>query len=338
MGKLRLSQFLRVKFMEHYPKYYEQFRCIAAACQDSCCQQWQVDVDDISAEKYLQLEGPVGDHLRSVLTRTEDGWVLPITEGRCPMWRQDGLCEIQAAHGHEALCQTCQQFPRLRHEYEGFTELDLEMSCPEAARILFSGDEQWVGHIPATTDEILDILLRSRQQALEYLQGTAAPLTEKLIALLLYAHHVQSWIDGGEEPVIDPQAALSLAAALPGEGDITPVLEFYVNLEILTDRWRQRLNGANKVPVWDARLVRFVTYGIRRYWLQAVSDFDLLCRVKFLIGAVILLAHLGGDPVATAQLWSKEIENDPDNVEALLDGAYTSPAFTDVNLLKLLTP
>ena len=79
-----------------------------------------------------------------------------------------------------------------------------------------------------------------------------------------------------------------------------------------------------------------MTYGIRRYWLQAVSDFDIACRVKFLIGSCILLAHLGGDLVATAQLWSKEIENDPDNVERLLDGAYTSPAFTDLNLISLL--
>ena len=77
-------------------------------------------------------------------------------------------------------------------------------------------------------------------------------------------------------------------------------------------------------------------YLIRRYWLQAVSDYDLICRVKFIIAACLLVAHLGANVVENAQLFSKEIENDPDNVEALLDGTYTSPAFTDVQLLGLL--
>ena len=50
----------------------------------------------------------------------------------------------------------------------------------------------------------------------------------------------------------------------------------------------------------------------------------------------ILIRELGGDPVPTAQLYSKEIENDIDNVEAILDAAYTHPAFTDDKLLGML--
>ena len=61
-----------------------------------------------------------------------------------------------------------------------------------------------------------------------------------------------------------------------------------------------------------------------------------MCRVKFAIAACLLVGALGGDRVQTAQLMSKEIENDPDNVDALLDAAYTSPALTDANLLALL--
>ena len=37
-----------------------------------------------------------------------------------------------------------------------------------------------------------------------------------------------------------------------------------------------------------------------------------------------------------AQLWSKEIENSTENVEALLDAAYTSSALTDDKLLGLV--
>lgn len=33
---------------------------------------------------------------------------------------------------------------------------------------------------------------------------------------------------------------------------------------------------------------------------------------------------------------SKEIENDAENIDALLDGAYTAPGLTDANLLALV--
>ena len=49
-----------------------------------------------------------------------------------------------------------------------------------------------------------------------------------------------------------------------------------------------------------------------------------------------MIRALPGDPLRNAQLYSKEIENDADNVYALLDAAYTSPALTDVKLLGLL--
>ena len=80
----------------------------------------------------------------------------------------------------------------------------------------------------------------------------------------------------------------------------------------------------------------FVRYAIQRYYLQAVSDYDLICRIKWIIVTCLLLRHLGGDFIATAQLYSKEIENSTDNVEAILDGAYSSPALTDAKLLGLL--
>ena len=77
-------------------------------------------------------------------------------------------------------------------------------------------------------------------------------------------------------------------------------------------------------------------YLIGRYWLQAVSDYDLVCRVKFIVIACLLVGLLGGGFPETAQLFSKEIENDADNVDAILDAAYTCPAFADDRLLGLL--
>ena len=71
------------------PSYFDEFRCIASACPDSCCKEWDVQVDAAAAEYYRSLSGPLGDRLREVLKDVDGETVMEITEGRCPMWRQD---------------------------------------------------------------------------------------------------------------------------------------------------------------------------------------------------------------------------------------------------------
>ena len=120
------------------PSYFDAFRCIAGACPDSCCKEWAVQVDEASAAYYRNLSGDLGDRLRQVLVEEDGDTILRIENGRCPMWRQDGLCRIQAELGEQALCKTCREFPRLTHDYGDFQELTLELSCPEAARMILS--------------------------------------------------------------------------------------------------------------------------------------------------------------------------------------------------------
>ena len=326
----------------YYPHYYHTFRCIASACPDSCCKEWAVDVDESAAAFYRQLSGELGDRLRAVLKDEDGSTVMTIADGRCPMWRQDGLCEIQAQLGHDALCKTCREFPRLRHEYGSFTELGLELSCPEAARLILSGDWRMES---CETDkesddfcdtEVLDILLNSRRVALELLRDTTRPLPQVMATLLLYAHDVQGQIDGGESVPLDPEGCLADAHKYAGHGDAESLFDFFKSLEILTPQWESRLDLGVVSRDRSESTRPLMAYFIQRYWLQAVSDYDLISRVKFAVAGCLLVNYLGGDFLQTAQQFSKEIENDPDNVDAILDGAYASPALTDANLLGLL--
>ena len=327
--------------MEVYvPPYYHGFRCIAGSCPDSCCKEWAVDVDPQVAQLYRGLEGALGDRLRSVLEDTPDGTVMTIENGRCPMWRQDGLCRIQAELGHDALCETCRNFPRLRHDYGDFVELGLELSCPEAARLILSSpgglmvQAQPGGCEPEYDSEVMSLLRQSRKEALEYLRS-AGNIPQALAAILLFAHGVQAVIDGAESyaPLADCAREV---LRYQGNGDMAAIFELFRSLELLTRDWAARLQQPARQILWDDALRHLGRYMIERYWLQAVSDFDLVCRVKLAVAACLLVGALDGDRVQTAQLFSKEIENDPDNVDALLDAAYTSPALTDANLLALL--
>ncbi len=325
------------------PEYYHNFRCVAAACPDSCCKEWAVDVDSRSAAYYRTLPGALGDRLRAVLQDTEDGTVMTIENRRCPMWRQDGLCQIQAELGHDALCRTCRDFPRLRHDYGDFAELGLELSCPEAARLILTAPEHTLlvsaqsgGEAPDYDGEIMQILRRSRKEMLDFLHNSPYSLPETIAIILLHSHSVQSQIDGADPVGFDPALCLAEGQKYAAKADASGLFAFFQGLEILTPEWKNRLLQPPVSIRWTAHLRALMGYMIGRYWLQAVSDYDLVCRVKLSVVACLLVGSLGGDPVGTAQLFSKEIENDPDNVDAILDGAYSAPALTDRNLLSLL--
>lgn len=321
------------------PDFYDRFRCLAGDCPDSCCHEWEVDVDDEAAARYLSLDGPLGDRLRQVLKSTPDGYSMAIQDRRCPMWRKDGLCEIQAQLGHNALCRTCREFPRLRHDYGDYVEQGLELSCPEAARLLFApygfAEEALPGGEPECDPQLFALLMESRKQALDFMENSSLSMGERLAVLLLYAYDVQAALDGDELRSLDSTLLESAKKyALPG--DISGFFPFFSNLEILTPRWENKLNAKPAATKYRAELGYLMKYLICRYWLQAVADGELTIWVKFMVIACLLVNALGGDLPATAQLFSKEIENNPDNVDAILDAVYTEAPFTDGNLLGLL--
>ena len=257
------------------------------------------------------------------------------------MWRMDGLCRIQAERGHDALCTVCQQFPRLRHDYGDFLELGLELSCPEAARLIIETPLRWTvkqsegGTEPEYDGEIMSVLQESRPVALALLEDGRFSVPERLRLLLMYGYHVQGAIDGAEPADFDPDSALREAAQFAGPGDGAALAEYYGGLDLLTDRWGEKLQTLTE-PEWDEGLCRVAQYGVCRHWFQAVSDWDLRCRVKMILSGCALMARLPGELRDNAQLWSKEIENSAQNLATILDDAYSQIALTDSNLLGLL--
>ena len=325
------------------PTYFDSFRCIADRCPDSCCKEWDVLVDPEKAAFYRALPGNLGDRLRQVLKDEDDAVYMTIENRRCPMWREDGLCCIQAELGEAALCKTCRDFPRLTHDYGDFVEYGLELSCPEAARIILStptptyvtqeipGGEE--GEYDAAD---MEILLRTRETARKILSDTSRPVGETLELLSIFAYQAQAELNGCEIPPFgNEDFLLNYSRETAKAGDFQNILDFFKGLEILTPEWAARLDTPSPAG-WDPRHRTLARYFVDRYWLQAISDFDLVSRAKLAIISCLVVKSLGGDLIETAQLYSKEIENSIENVEVILDAAYENPIFGDGTLSGLL--
>ena len=321
------------------PDYFDSFRCIASACPDSCCKEWDVAVDPEKAAYYRNLPGPLGERLRQVLYEEGGDTYMAIENRRCPMWRDDGLCRIQAELGESALCKTCREFPRLTHDYGDFVEMGLELSCPEAARIILNSPapafvtcEIPGGEATEYDTEAMEILLRTRLVMRQILADGSYSVPETLSLALMYGYQVQAELDGAEGTPFDAGSALAEAKQFAVPAKPEAFLDFFRNLEILTPLWKQRLDTPSPTP-WSDRYRLLARYFVDRYWLQAVSDYDLVGRVKLMIISCLIVRILGGDLISTAQLYSKEIENSIENLETILDGAYTAAAFADQQLL-----
>ena len=321
-----------------YPEYYQKFKCIAGACPDSCCKQWAVDVDADAAFYYRSLPGPLGDRLRQVLEDTPEGTVMTITDGRCPMWETDGLCRIQRELGEEALCQVCSTYPRLEHDYGAFREYGLELSCPEAARLILQDNggiivRQGQGSAAPDYDiEDMAFLRESRQRILSYLETTQHTPAQILSVLLQYGQALQAQWDGGEPAHFPKEPALCERPGDPGA-----LFSFFAELEILTEQWRQLLSAPPAVAALPRNTRALLRYFITRHYLQAISDFDLAGRICFSVIACIMIGSVDLPVPRAAQLFSKEIENNSENLYRILDGVYAESALGTAALCRHLS-
>ena len=311
------------------PDYYENFRCLAGSCPHTCCEKWEVVIDEETAARYGAVPGALGEKLRSALCRDEDGDLcFPLNGGRCPFLDGENLCEIHRELGQSATSVTCREHPRFTEDYGAFREVTLSASCPAANALLLGSPEPLAFHTFGTEeagdegDDWLAHLLPLRERMLAVLRDRSRPLEGRLASFLKLALSAQDCLDD-ERP--EELAGIGEAEISPAEGEMFPdALDMLASLEILERDWPSLLEQAKtakKLPQPPELLERIGVYFAFRYLLKAVNDGDLLSRAELVVFAVLTverLASVCGLPEALRR-FSAEIEHDDDNLEALLD-------------------
>ncbi len=118
------------------PNYFNEFKCIASECEDTCCAGWEIVIDDKTHKRYENVEGEFGEILRSKIVKSDGENIFLLNNGNCSFLNEKKMCEIYINLGEDHLCYTCQQFPRYTEEFLDLKEVGLSLSCPEAARII----------------------------------------------------------------------------------------------------------------------------------------------------------------------------------------------------------
>lgn len=124
------------------PSYYKDFKCIADKCTDSCCEKWEIDIDEDTLEFYKSVEGEFGERLRKNICFSEcddePSHFIQTQDERCPFLNECNLCDIFLNLGEEKLSQICTHHPRFYEWFTNITEAGLGMCCEEAARLILT--------------------------------------------------------------------------------------------------------------------------------------------------------------------------------------------------------
>lgn len=314
------------------PEYYHQFRCLAGDCPHSCCEKWEVVLDEEHICLYNSVSGPLGDKLRTAMVQDTDGDICFALNGsRCPFLDAENLCEIHRQLGEKATSITCQEHPRFTEDFGPFREITLSTSCPAANALLLECEEplQFVEWEDETTaeegDGWLPYLLPLRQQMLCALQNRTYPLHHRLRVFLALAAQAQALLDAEREAELPALAPDWTQTVETGEEGLFPAAAaLFDELEVLEPDWPalvRRAVSAAPAAVSPALLERIAVYVTFRYLLKCVNDGDLLSRAQLVVFSVLTIERLAAEVGLAEALrrFSCEIEHNEENLCTLLD-------------------
>ena len=288
------------------PTYYKNFKCIADACEHSCCIGWEIDIDEYTLEKYKELKDGYGPAILESIS-CEGTPHFRLCEGdRCPHLDERGLCKIILNVGEDYLSHICREHPRF-YNFTSVAEVGVGMSCPEAARLILSSADfasmVEVGDVDAEPDDVLFDGRAERTKVYDVLQ---------------------------KNDYISARAQVYDAYSVDTEED-DRWLKILDSLEYLNaDHKELFLQYTSALRPADGEAEeyckRFLAYFIYRHCTEAVDSEDFCTRLSFCLFCERLFAYLicsqeaqTLQEVATfASIISEEIEYSDDNTWMLM--------------------
>ena len=284
------------------PDFYDDFRCLAAACRHNCCVGWEIDVDEDTLQYYQSIPGELGDELRRQIEPEPAPHFRLTADERCPFLRPDGLCSLIVKLGEDSLCDICALHPRFYNDYPGRTEMGLGLCCEEAARLLTEGNGplRLIFESDGEEDETSTPLLELREQIFRILSDDSRSLTERMDSALI--------LMGQRLPPFDAQETAA----------------FFLTLERMDEDWTKLLETLATLPelqseprLSDVRYARIAAYLVYRHFAAAESQRDAAARLQFCFLAVRLVCALEPCSTDALRLFSAEIEYSDENVEKI---------------------
>ena len=321
------------------PYFYDNFKCKADKCTDTCCAGWEVDIDADSFEKYGNIGGEFGKRLNDGIVYSDDIPCFRLCENeRCVFLNKDNLCDIYSELGEEYLCEICREHPRFYNCFGNVTEIGLGLCCEKVCEMIFASDEPIV-FISDGEDENFDdeyeFYASIRKKCFEIVCDRNKLLKDRIKELVEYGLSVQN-----EFFCDNVEAELNTDA----ESVFQAVINLFLQTEPINDEWTEYIHkiksdfkniihNAEVINIKESEYEQILTYILYRHFMTAMDDGDILLILCFSIINLIFiyladcksffetndLTH--EDRINNVKLWSKQIEYSDINTQLIIDNA-----------------
>lgn len=309
---------------EIYPDYYKEFKCIASRCKHSCCEHWEIDIDDETYEKYCSYDGKLGEKIKNN-TQYDNGihsFVLG-ENGKCPFLNDKDLCDLIIEKGEDSLCDICREHPRFHNEYQNIRETGLGLCCEEAARIIIERKDpvDYIGLIGVQSeDESISYVLNIRNEIFNILHNANLIYMEKI-------EHI-----------------CSVSSSDTVKIDLEKWAHELLCMEILDVSWIRVLSNAEKNahlifdngisfpdPDYDIYFSNILEYFLFRYYPEIILGSDMESIIRLCIACTEIIRKLCllkyaqngsinvSDVIEMSRMFSSEIEYDDENLNSICD-------------------
>lgn len=231
------------------PDYFNDFKCIASECEDTCCAGWGIVIDEESYNRYMKVQGEFGERLRSEIVTEGSENIFVLKGDDCPFLTENKMCDIYNNLGEDSLCYTCRQYPRVMEEFGSLREICLSLSCPEACRIILRSDKKIVFNITENDEEVTsynDInamlylnLMQCRSIVFKILQDRSIELNKRISIVLKFTSEVQEKIDLNN--------IQGIKSVIEKYSDFAIIEDVVKDLENYKDKENIKYNNINKI-------------------------------------------------------------------------------------------
>lgn len=164
--------------------YYDTFMCTADKCPFTCCQEWNIAVDDDTYKKWkhLNLSKQNNDYLDQYIKQKDGSRVIALNEQKqCPFLNEQKLCNLVLNFGDEVLSETCASFPRQIHEFADRKEYSLVSCCPEVVDLMNQQDKICFTNNMLDMDE--DTLFQIRAMMISIMQDQRFSISKSVMMI-----------------------------------------------------------------------------------------------------------------------------------------------------------
>lgn len=311
--------------IKRVPHYYDEFTCIASECKDNCCiGGWEIDIDDETANYYLNLPGEFGDRLRKAIGRTDE-YCFKLKDGKCPFLDNHNLCEIYKELGEDKMGVVCTQFPRYTEYFGNIKEMGIGLACEEAERIILTDKKPFLlVSIDIDEEEIEDeefdsglseYLFELRDIIFNMLDNENINLYQKMIYLIAIGHDIQTLINlndfvkiGHYINDLKTKGLNSVKTkydniATGYSGDVSNIIMAYNELEILNEQWPETINDIFEILYDEDTSKEQYNKVLKEYWTVIKDrDYEYCNMLKYFIFRYFMKAAYDHDVFGKVQL------------------------------------